>query len=93
MLEYIKSAVTRNQSEKKINSLLDFMAHSTNMKLLQVVDCPQQNGNLKTLLVTLICGATAMIAIAELESISWTGRGVPESDFKKHHTGGGGGSI
>ena len=36
MLEYIKSAVTRNQSEKKINSLLDFMAHSTNMKLLQV---------------------------------------------------------
>jgi len=35
MLEYIKSAVTRNQSEKKINSLLDFMAHSTNMKLLQ----------------------------------------------------------
>lgn len=35
MLEYIKSAVTRNQSEKKINSLLDFIANSTNMKLLQ----------------------------------------------------------
>ena len=35
MLEYIRTAVTRNQSEKKINSLLDFMSHSTNMKLLQ----------------------------------------------------------
>ena len=35
MLEYIKSAVTRNQSEKKINSLLDFIGNSTNTKLLQ----------------------------------------------------------
>lgn len=35
MLKYIQSAVTRNQSEKKINSLLDFVGHSTNMKLLQ----------------------------------------------------------
>ena len=35
MLEYVKSAVTRNQSEKKINSLLDYVANSTNTKLLQ----------------------------------------------------------
>ena len=35
MLEYVKSAVTRNQSEKKINSLLDYIANSTNTNLLQ----------------------------------------------------------
>lgn len=35
MLSYIKSAVTRNQSEKKINSILDFVSNSTNAKLLQ----------------------------------------------------------
>lgn len=35
MLEYVKSAVTRNQSEKKINSLLDFIGNSTNTRLLQ----------------------------------------------------------
>ena len=35
MLQYIQSAVTRNQSEKKINSLLDHVSTSTNMKLLQ----------------------------------------------------------
>ncbi len=34
-MEYVKSAVTRNQSEKKINSLLDYIANSTNTKLLQ----------------------------------------------------------
>ncbi len=36
MLSYTKSAVTRNASEKKINSLLDFVSSSTDMKLLQV---------------------------------------------------------
>lgn len=36
MLTYTKSAVTRNASEKKINSLLDFVSASTDMKLLQV---------------------------------------------------------
>lgn len=36
MLTYIKSAVTRNASEKKINSLLDFVSQSTDMNLLQV---------------------------------------------------------
>ena len=35
MLTYIKSAVTRNASEKKINSLLDFVGQSPNLKLLQ----------------------------------------------------------
>ena len=35
MLKYVKSAVTRNQSEKKINSLLDHVGQSTNMDLLQ----------------------------------------------------------
>ncbi|EIE26723.1 PCI-domain-containing protein [Coccomyxa subellipsoidea C-169] len=35
MLSYTKSAVTRNASEKKINSLLDFVSSSTDMKLLQ----------------------------------------------------------
>jgi len=35
MLQYVKSAVTRNQSEKKINSLLDHVAQSTDMELLQ----------------------------------------------------------
>lgn len=35
MLTYIKSAVTRNASEKKINSLLDFVSQSTDMNLLQ----------------------------------------------------------
>lgn len=35
MLSYTKTAVTRNQSEKKINSLLDFVSQSSDMKLLQ----------------------------------------------------------
>lgn len=35
MLTYVKAAVTRNQSEKKINSLLDFVSQSTDMDLLQ----------------------------------------------------------
>lgn len=35
MLSYTKSAVTRNQSEKKINSLLDHVSQSSDMKLLQ----------------------------------------------------------
>lgn len=36
MLAYTRAAVTRNQSEKKINSLLDHVAASTEMRLLQV---------------------------------------------------------
>jgi len=36
MLEYIDSAVTRNASEKKINSLLDFMAQAQDVEVLQV---------------------------------------------------------
>ena len=39
MLEYTRAAVTRNQSEKKINSLLDHVAASTDMRLLQVMRC------------------------------------------------------
>ncbi|KAG1667626.1 hypothetical protein FOA52_001680 [Chlamydomonas sp. UWO 241] len=35
MLGYIDKAVTRNASEKKINSLLDFMAHATDVDVLQ----------------------------------------------------------
>lgn len=36
MLKYIDSAVTRNASEKKINSLLDFVSgSSTDLELLQ----------------------------------------------------------
>jgi len=35
MLTYVDSAVTRNASEKKINSLLDFMAQATDMEVLQ----------------------------------------------------------
>lgn len=35
MLKYIKGAVTRNVSEKKINSLLDFVSQSTDMQVLQ----------------------------------------------------------
>uniref|UniRef100_A0A061QWV0 COP9 signalosome complex subunit 2 n=1 Tax=Tetraselmis sp. GSL018 TaxID=582737 RepID=A0A061QWV0_9CHLO len=35
MLSYVKSAVTRNQGEKKINSLLDHVGQSTNVDLLQ----------------------------------------------------------
>mmetsp|Transcript_33556 Transcript_33556/g.99906 ORF Transcript_33556/g.99906 Transcript_33556/m.99906 type:complete len:438 (-) Transcript_33556:1484-2797(-) len=35
MLTYIESAVTRNASEKKINSLLDFMAQATDVDVLQ----------------------------------------------------------
>eukprot|EP00192_Tetraselmis_astigmatica_P011807 CAMPEP_0117662668 /NCGR_PEP_ID=MMETSP0804-20121206/8172_1 /TAXON_ID=1074897 /ORGANISM="Tetraselmis astigmatica, Strain CCMP880" /LENGTH=420 /DNA_ID=CAMNT_0005469575 /DNA_START=76 /DNA_END=1335 /DNA_ORIENTATION=- len=35
MLSYVKSAVTRNQSEKKINSLLDHVGQSTDMDVLQ----------------------------------------------------------
>mmetsp|Transcript_18568 Transcript_18568/g.52177 ORF Transcript_18568/g.52177 Transcript_18568/m.52177 type:complete len:439 (-) Transcript_18568:247-1563(-) len=35
MLEYIDSAVTRNASEKKINSLLDFMAQAQDIDVLQ----------------------------------------------------------
>ena len=35
MLTYIKSAVTRNMSEKKINTILDFVSSSDNAELLQ----------------------------------------------------------
>ena len=35
MLSYTKTAVTRNAGEKKINSLLDFVSASTDMRLLQ----------------------------------------------------------
>lgn len=36
MLDYTDTAVTRNASEKKINSLLDFISTSTDLDLLQV---------------------------------------------------------
>ena len=36
LLTYIASAVTRNASEKKINSLLDHVGQSTDLALLQV---------------------------------------------------------
>ncbi|KAM3960909.1 COP9 signalosome complex subunit 2 alien [Aphomia sociella] len=35
LLTYIKSAVTRNHSEKSINSILDYISTSRNMELLQ----------------------------------------------------------
>ncbi|XP_071964291.1 COP9 signalosome complex subunit 2 [Antedon mediterranea] len=35
LLKYIKSAVTRNYSEKSINSILDYISTSKNMELLQ----------------------------------------------------------
>ncbi|XP_030832616.1 COP9 signalosome complex subunit 2-like [Strongylocentrotus purpuratus] len=35
LLTYIKSAVTRNYSEKSINSILDYISTSKNMQLLQ----------------------------------------------------------
>ena len=35
LLDYTKAAVTRNKSEKKINSLLDYVSASPNMQLLQ----------------------------------------------------------
>ena len=35
LLTYIKSAVTRNYSEKSINSILDYISTSKNMELLQ----------------------------------------------------------
>ena len=39
LLTYIKGAVTRNASEKKINSLLDHVGQSTDMSLLQASPC------------------------------------------------------
>jgi hypothetical protein len=36
MLTYVDSAVARNSSEKKINSLLDFISSSSDLELLQV---------------------------------------------------------
>lgn len=35
LLTYIKSAVTRNYSEKSINSILDYISTSNQMDLLQ----------------------------------------------------------
>jgi COP9 signalosome complex subunit 2 len=35
MLTYVKSSVTRNDAEKKINSLLDYVSASTSTELLQ----------------------------------------------------------
>ena len=35
LLAYIKSAVTRNHSEKSINSILDYISSSKQMELLQ----------------------------------------------------------
>ena len=35
MLSYVKSSVTRNDAEKKINSLLDYVSSSTSTELLQ----------------------------------------------------------
>ncbi len=39
LLTYIKSAVTRNHSEKSINSILDYISTSRQMELLQVSFC------------------------------------------------------
>ena len=50
MLEYTRAAVTRNQSEKKINSLLDHVAASTDMRLLQVLGLGWALGSLAVLL-------------------------------------------
>ncbi len=36
LLAYTQIAVTRNQSEKKLNSLLDTVSNSTDVQLLQV---------------------------------------------------------
>jgi len=36
LLSYTRTAVTRNQGEKKINSLLDSVSASSDMRLLQV---------------------------------------------------------
>jgi COP9 signalosome complex subunit 2 len=44
MLEYTDSAVTRNASEKKINSLLDFISTSSDLDLLQVGPCHSSMG-------------------------------------------------
>lgn len=41
LLAYADSSVTRNASEKKINSLLDFMASATDVEVLQVGDQDQ----------------------------------------------------
>ena len=38
LLTYIKSAVTRNHSEKSINSILDYISTSKQMELLQVTN-------------------------------------------------------
>jgi hypothetical protein len=43
MLDYTDSAVTRNASEKKINSLLDFISTSTDLDLLQVSSLDSQH--------------------------------------------------
>jgi COP9 signalosome complex subunit 2 len=42
MLDYTDSAVTRNASEKKINSLLDFISTSIDLDLLQVTQHNKQ---------------------------------------------------
>ena len=38
LLAYTQIAVTRNQSEKKLNSLLDTVSNSTDVQLLQVIE-------------------------------------------------------
>ncbi|KAJ3249160.1 hypothetical protein HDU77_007842 [Chytriomyces hyalinus] len=50
LLAYIKSAVSRNYSEKSINNILDFMSTATDMKFLEefyslTLDCLNENKN------------------------------------------------
>ncbi|QQP51876.1 COP9 signalosome complex subunit 2 [Caligus rogercresseyi] len=47
LLTYIKSAVTRNHSEKSINSILDYISTSKQMELLQVSQDPPHYQNLQ----------------------------------------------
>ena len=57
MLTYIKSSVTRNDAEKKINSLLDYVSSSTSTELLQefydITLCALQVSSVRS--TTLLC--------------------------------------
>lgn len=61
MLEYIDSAVTRNASEKKINSLLDFMAQAQDIEVLQVRHFLLESSNLESFLMKKVLSAQACV--------------------------------
>ena len=77
LLTYIKSAVTRNYSEKSINAILDYISTSNQMDLLEkfyettLAALQVVNDFWKSLLKGIACRMRAMIAFGLRRTSSW----------------------